>query len=183
MKTILDEITGYTIILGASEDVGIYLAPSKIASSMNFEAQDFYRLIIHESNLTALESKMAALQRVKTNLDFDYNDYDNRGYITVTDASGFSVDDDITGVTSGATGTIYKIDGSILYLKDNDESAGTWQIGEVVGGTTVASTFTTTLFPFWLFNTVIDKQYTIQSYVDAHGEWWAWIRFEARWAL
>ena len=183
LQTIIEEITGYTLIQTdyIEDTTAIYLQPSRIVRSEDYEEFEFFNITVLEDTAEELAIKKKALLRLKTNLDFNYNNFDARGSITVTDGTDFAVTDAIVGTTSGATGTVYKIVDNTLYLKD---ITGTWQVEAINGKTaTCTSTQTVILFPFYIMNSLVDYVPDININEAVGGNFRGWIRFEARWAL
>jgi len=183
LQHIIQEVTSLSLTLGLVKDAGIgnWIGPSPVVNTLSFEDVYFYDVVVLNEDQDTFESDMSTLLRCKTTLDFDYNDFDSRGYISVTDGTEFSVTDTITGGTSGATGTIYKIDGNTLYLKD---ITGTWQNPEAIltYSSSTTSLAITTLFPFFLNVTKVEERYDVETdYSEASMS--GWLRFEARWAL
>ena len=187
LELILEEITSYTIIqskINAASE-GVWIQPSNIYNTFTFEETEFFDIVVLESTLTLLQTKKKALLRCQTLLDFDWNSYDARGYIGVADGTQFAVNDDLTGGTSLATGTVYEIDGNTLKLKN---VTGTWQSGEVISdGATHTSTTTSVLipygFPFYLNTTLVRYDYPVDVNASVGGTYACWIRIEARWAI
>jgi len=120
LKAILKEITLETITIGRIKDspTGVYISPSDFINSLTLEEVYFYDVILKKELLIDLETAQTKFLRCKTNIDFDYNDFDSRGYISVDNGLEFTVNDEIWGTTSGAGGTIYRIQENTLYLKD-----------------------------------------------------------------
>ena len=183
LEHILGEVTNLSLTQGLIKDaaIGSWIAPSPVVNTLSFEDVYFYDVIAKREAQSTFETDMSLLLRCKTNLDFNYNDFDSRGYIGVTDGSEFTVTDAITGGTSGATGTVYKIDGNTLYLKD---VTGTWQNPEAIltYSSSTTTTLIVTLYPFFLNVIKIQERYDVET--DYSNEAQAgWLRYEARWAL
>ncbi len=182
VEAIIEEITSQSISQQDFIDgnTGMYLSPSDYVNTMHLEEVYYYDLVLYDESLDDFESISNSLLRCKTNLDFNYNNFDARGYISVSNGLLFSVDDEITGATSNATGTIYKIVDDTLYLKD---VTGTWQSGETITGysATTTTTLITTIFPYYI-NVKKVKEYYNPSDLPMKS-CYAWFRFEARWTL
>jgi len=155
---------------------------SPFTGNLYLEELEYYDVIIRTQSLDLLESEKKSVQRCKTNVDFDYNNFDARGSITVVSSAGYAITDACIGQTGGATGTIYEIDGNTIYLKD---VTGTWQDNELLtaGGTLTTSTLTVIAFPFFLDNMLERKDYDLDYNESVGGEFWVWIRIEARWTF
>lgn len=181
MKAIIQILTGYTVIFGNGQDTGVYISPSPMVDSNDYELIDFFDVVVVETSLANLETKEHELLSLKTNVDFNYNDFNAMGYIIVSDGTDFAVSDAIVGTTSGATGTVYRIVDNTVYLR---KITGVWQVEDINGKTaTCLSAATTIVFPFYITNKKMNKGYTIDEDQTTMGQWFYWIRFEARWTL
>ena len=187
VEEILEDLTSYSIVAGAIESTstGIWIQPSQIYNTFSFNETEYFDIVVIEDNLTALELKKTALLKIKTTLDFDYNDYDAKGYISVADGSVFDLDDNVVGSTSAATGTVYKIETNTLYIKN---ITGTWETAETItdGGTatsTTTSIITPLEFPYYLTNKLIQYEYDLDHNASVGGTFVLWIRYEARWVF
>ena len=183
LEQILEEITGYTIVQQVNEtvDIEFYLTPADIPSKGHLEAAEYYNLVIRTDTLDKMHTYKKALLRIKTILDFDYNDFDERGYIETSDGTDFSVTDAIVGAVSGATGTVYKIVDDRLYLKD---ITGVWQVEAITAKTaTCTSTETEILFPFFLDVELISIYYPVEYNEDVGAVFAVRLRYEAVWTL
>ena len=184
VEDILEQITSYNIIQGEifEDSTSISLQPSRnVFISEQLEEIEFFNITITEDTYEELETKKKAFLRAKTNLDFDYNDFDARGYISVSDGTDFLVDDAIVGTTSGATGTVYRIVDDVLYLKS---ITGTWEVEAINGKTaTCLSAATTINFPYYIMNSLVRFYPSVNINVGVGGTFRGFIRFEARWGL
>ena len=183
LHAILEQLSTYDVSITKIKQLpsGCSLRPSDVFNTADYEEIEFFDLIIIESTYVLLQTKKTKCLKIKTNNLFDYNDFDARGYITVSDGTDFSIADAIVGTTSSATGTVYKIDGNTLYLKT---ITGTWQVESINGKTaTCTSAQVVILFPFYIWNTLVDYSPDIDISELVGGKFAAWIRFEARWAL
>ena len=182
VKDILEQLTGYTVVISKVRmAIGVYISPSKFYETADYDAIEYFDVSVIESTEALLAAKKKKLLSAKNNIDFDYNDFDARGYITVSDGTDFSLDDDIVGDTSAATGTVYKIEGNILFLKT---ITGVWEVEDIIAKTaTCLSAATTITFPSYLMNELIRYDYDIDVNEDVGGKFACWIRFNARWSL
>ena len=183
VEDILEELTGYSITQSkidvAYED--IFIMPSDFFDTEHLEEIEFFDLVIIESSLANLQTKKKEILSAKTTLDFNFNNFDARTYITTSDGTDFSLSDAIVGTTSGATGTVYKIVGNVVYLKN---TTGTWQTESINGKTaTCIGTATTITFPFYIDNELMGYNYPLDFSSLVGGDFNCWIRIEGRWVL
>lgn len=187
VEDILEYLTSYSITQGTihSDDKGIWIQHGESYRSRLSTEIFYYNVIIHETTLDLLESKRTAFLKVKNTMDYDPSEWQQGGSINVNDGSSFDIDDDVTGATSGATGTIYKIDTNILYLKN---VTGTWQSGETISdgddsSSTTSSTLTSWTFPHWMKVDIKREDYDIEYNGNVGGDFFLWLEYEAGWSL
>ncbi len=188
MEDILEELTSYTITQGEIQTGydGIWIQPNDtMVNTLTMEEVEFYDIIVIESTLALLQTKKQAFLKAKTLLDFNYNDFDARGYIAVADGSLFDLNDTVEGGTSGATGTVFKIVSNTLYLKD---VVGVWQSGEAITDSVDSTSSTTSTlmplsFPYYITNKMIRYDYPVDYNSNVGGDFITWLQFEARWSL
>lgn len=184
LHAILEQLSTYTLIISKIQmgTSGVFIQPSsEIFSTGVLNEIEFFDVWIIENTAALFATKKTKLLKAKTNNAFDYNDFDARGYITVSDGTDFAVDDAIVGTTSGATGTVYKIDSNTLYLKT---ITGTWEVEAITGKTaTCLSVATSIQFPHYLENKLVSFVRPVDFDVSVGAKFACWIRFEARWQL
>jgi len=180
IEAILEELTSESIIQSRiTSGTGIWLYPSLIAQSIDYNEKYFYVIKIISESASNLETLITKFLKCRTNIDFNYNDFNMRGSILSSNGSDFALDDDIVGTTSGATGTIYKIDDETLYLKD---ITGIWEVEAINGKTaTCLSTKTTILFPHYLNVNKLEEFF--DDYDNPIKEYVSLFRFEGSWSL
>lgn len=141
-----------------SNDYAIVLSPTFKRQSTIYSEVEGYDLVIHISSNSydLLESKRTSLLKCSS---WHPNGYkpSTRVYFIVDSITGFSVGDTVT--SGSKSGVIYKIDGSVMYLKNVIGSfAQSDTIGNGSASATISSTVTTLSFPQHLRFTLIDNQ-------------------------
>ena len=178
---IIYDLTGYTPVKNDFYDYStIYISPSLVSPNLDLIDVEYFNAFLKEKTLAAIETMKRELLRLR----WDYS-YSQRGYLSVLDGSTFDEGDNVIGGTSGATGTVYKIDGNTLYLKNVE---GTWQSGENItdnddSTSTTSSLLHTLSFPFFIDVKVTRFNYDV-SYNESVGtDFFLELRIEGRWSL
>jgi len=145
---ILDHPADYEF--GAAE-YALVLSPSLSCLNGIYEEIDLFDLYIIAATAATRELKRTALCKVKTTYPNGYTYNNDRGYFTVTSATGFAVGGNITTDAGASTATIYSISGNTIYVKD---IVGSFDLGDTitdgVDSTTLTSNTTAVNFPFYL---------------------------------